>query len=49
MKQLAFLDMLVKKDNDMLTNDINYKAPDSRQYLDFTSNHTCHIKRVHIT
>ena len=43
-KQLAFLDILVKND-DILTTDINYKAPDTRQYLDFTSNHPRHIKK----
>ena len=44
-KQLVFLDRLMKKDNDRLSTDIYYKATDTRQYLDYTSNHPRHIKR----
>ena len=44
-KQLAFLDLLIKKDNDRLSTDIYYKATDARKYLDYTSNHPWHIKR----
>ena len=44
-KQQAFLNILVKKNNDILTTDINYKATDCIQYLDFTSNHLRHIKK----
>ena len=43
-KQLAFLDILIKKDYDRLSTDIYYKATDTRQY-DYTSNHPRHIKR----
>ena len=45
MKQLAFLNILVKKKNDILTTDINYKVTDTRQYLDFTSNYPRYIKK----
>ena len=45
MKQLVFLDILIKKDNDRLSTDVYYKATDTRQYLDYTWNHLRHIKR----
>ena len=45
-KQLAFLDILVQRDNDILTTDINYTAADTRKHLDFTSNHPRHIKNI---
>ena len=44
-KQPAFLDILVKTNNDILTTDINNEAKDTRQYLDFTWNHPRHIKK----
>ena len=39
------VDELKKTDNDILTNDISYKATNTRQYLDFTSNHQRHTEK----
>ena len=44
-EQIAFLDVLIKKDKDRLTPDINYKITDMKQYLHYQSNHPRHIKR----
>ena len=39
------MDILVKRYNDSVITDIYYKPTDTKQYLDFHSNHTRHIKR----
>ena len=41
-KQLAFLDILIKKDNDRLFTDIHYKATDTRHYLNYTPHQKKH-------
>ena len=43
--QITFLDVLIKKDQDRLLTDINYKIKYTKQYLDYPSNHLRHIKR----
>ena len=43
--QITFLDVLIKKDQDRLLTDINYKITDTKQYLDYSSNHPLHIER----
>ncbi|OOY45291.1 hypothetical protein, partial [Solemya velum gill symbiont] len=44
-KQLPFLDVLVQKNNTLLTTDVFYKSTDTHQYLDFRSSHPSHTKR----
>lgn len=43
--ELPFLDVLVKKQGNILTTDIYYKPTDSRRYLNFKSCHPSHTKR----
>ena len=42
--QLAFLDILVKRQDNKIITDIFYKATDTKTYLDFFSCHPRHIK-----
>ena len=44
-KQLTFLDILIRKNNDRLSTAINYKVTDTIQYLEYTSDHPRHMKR----
>ena len=43
--QITFLDVLIKKDQDRLLTDTNYKITDTKQHLDYSSNHPRQIKR----
>ena len=42
--QIVLLDILIKKDNNVLVTDLYYKTTDTHQYLYYTSNHPRHTK-----